>query len=183
MSMERYNIETARLRIRPFAMEDADAFYAITRDSAVFTYLPDKMPDYKEVQGLIRWFMEQYKNDSLDHFKYSFAVEEKESGVLIGWCGIGDLDFAPDKKELFYGYGSRYWGHGYGYEAARAMVDTAFRVLNLPLLTAVVQPSNTGSVRVIEKCGFIRKGTVSGITGAHTWYNGEYYYEMDRARH
>lgn len=51
MSMEQYGVETKRLRIRCFTMEDADAFYAITRDPAVFTYLPDKMPDYEEVRA------------------------------------------------------------------------------------------------------------------------------------
>ena len=183
MSMVQYSVETERLRIRPFTMEDADAFYVITRDPAVFTYLPDKMPDSDAVQGLLLRLTERYKNDCLDHFKYSFAVELKADGALIGWCGLGDLDFAPGKKELFYGYGSQYWHHGYGYEAARAMVDTAFGVLNLPLLTAVVKPQNTGSVRIIEKCGFVFRHMVAGITGQYAWYNGERYYEMDRARY
>ena len=183
MNLANYQIQTKRLLIRPFTMEDADAFFAITRDPALFTYLPDKMPDLDEVRGLMRWLIAQYTNDSLDHCKYSFAVTLRDSGALIGWCGIGDLDFDPDKKELFYGYGTQYWGQGYGYEAAGAMVDTAFRILNLPLLTAVVKPQNTGSVRIIEKCGFICRHMVSGITGKYAWYNGERYYEMDRAQY
>jgi ribosomal-protein-alanine N-acetyltransferase len=183
MGVNKYRIETERLCIRPFAMADADAFYAITREPALFTYLPDKMPVYEEVQGLIRWLMEQYGNDDLGHFKYSFAVTLMDTGELIGWCGLGDLDFDPEKKELFYGYGKQYWGRGYGYEAARAMVDTAFQVLGLPLLTAVTKPANVSSVRIIEKCGFVYGHMVSGIAGRHAWYNGERYYEMNRARY
>ena len=181
MGVESLRLETGRLRIRPYTMTDVDAFYAITREPALFTYLPDKMPKYKEIQGLIGWLIAQYRNDALDHFKYSFAVERKATGVLIGWCGLGDLDFDRDKKELFYGIAKEYWGQGYGYEAARAVVDAAFTVLKLPLLTAVVKPDNIASVRIIEKCGFIQKGMVEGITGEHAWYNGERYYEMDRA--
>jgi ribosomal-protein-alanine N-acetyltransferase len=183
MGLAHFQLETERLRIRPFTMEDAEAFYAILSEPEVFTYLPDEMPGLDEVRELIEWLGMRYQDDSTKHIKYTFAVTRKDTGELIGWCGLGDLDFAPDKKELYYGCGKEYWGKGYGTEAARAMVDTAFRVLGLPLLTAVVKPANVASVRIIEKCGFVQKGIVEGIEGEYAWYNGERYYEMDLAQY
>ncbi len=53
-----------------------------------------------------------------------FAVELKESGKLIGDCGIliSELDRKPE-YDLGYIIYAEYWGKGYGTEAARSALE------------------------------------------------------------
>ncbi len=73
-------------------------------------------------------------------------------GTTIGACGVG-LAEGP-APELGYWLGHRYWGHGYGTEAVRALVDYAFGEMEYESLQAGARVSNPASRRVLEKCGF-----------------------------
>ncbi|MEL7048344.1 MAG: GNAT family N-acetyltransferase [Pseudomonadota bacterium] len=73
-------------------------------------------------------------------------------GLLIGICG-----YLPDGKgvaEIGYWIGKPFWGQGFATEAARAMVDHAFRTGSFHALTCGHFNDNPASQRVIEKLGF-----------------------------
>ena len=84
-----------------------------------------------------------------------YAVIEQHKQELIGYCG---LFFFPDvagqpEIELGYRFVHASWGQGYATEAARAVRDFAFASLGLKRLIAMIDPSNTASIRVAEKLG------------------------------
>jgi len=87
----------------------------------------------------------------------SFLVTLSD-GRVIGGCGIATL--RADGPEIGYAIGVAHWGHGYATEAARAVIDHAFRDIGLNELLAGARVSNPASRRVLEKCGFQWTGVV-----------------------
>ena len=84
-----------------------------------------------------------------------YAVLEQQSQEVIGYCG---LFFFPDidgqaEVEIGYRLALSAWGKGYASEAAKAVRDYAFTALDIRRLIAMIDPSNTASIRVAEKIG------------------------------
>ena len=89
-----------------------------------------------------------------------FAVEEKASGRLVGWAGI----FRPfdwPEHELGYALARPFWGKGHATEAARAALAWAHRELGPPSLVSYIDPDNAASIRVAERLGARRDGTIA----------------------
>lgn len=88
-----------------------------------------------------------------------WAIEEKASGDFVGEAGLADFkrDVPPamrDVPELGFALVSRAHGKGYATEAARAVLDWADTHLRNPRTVCMVNPQNTASLRVVEKCGY-----------------------------
>jgi len=48
---------------------------------------------------------------------------------------------------------SRFWGHGYATEAARAILDYGLQTLGIHTVEALIRPDNTRSIRLAERLG------------------------------
>jgi len=171
-------ITTERLIIRPYAVNDVMEAWRLMQDRELFTYLPmDVMPldDYK---GLFHWLIESYNTPFEEDFKYSFAITLKDSGEMIGWCGVGVLDLHPSEKEIYYLIGRRYWGNGYASEAVTALINYCFGVIQLPRIVAKVHPNNVASKKIIEQNGFKFEHILTGLTDEFSDCNGELYYSL-----
>lgn len=148
--MIRYPIETERLRIRPFTLDDAEALHAVWGDPAAERFIGERAPaTVEETQALLRQIVANQKK----HGIASCAVIEKETGRLIGDCGIFVSSDQPE-LELAYGLARDRWGRGYATEAAAACVRAAFDQLDAGTIVADVKRSNPASIRVLEKVGF-----------------------------
>lgn len=146
-------IETKRLRLREWTLEDAKALYAYASN-----------PDVGPQAG---WKPHESEGESLRIIQRLFipngvwAICLKENGKVIGSIGL-----EPDKRrpgissrELGYSLGEEYWGKGFMTEAAKAVLEYCFMVLNLEIVAICTSPKNIKSQRVIEKCGFSYEGT------------------------
>ncbi|MEI9913064.1 MAG: GNAT family N-acetyltransferase [Bacteroidota bacterium] len=87
----------------------------------------------------------------------------KQDLEFIGWCG---LKYRPEQNEVDLGYRFKQssWGKGYATEAAFASIKYGFEKLNLSRIIGRAVPGNTGSLKVLEKCGmqFLREEVVDG---------------------
>jgi RimJ/RimL family protein N-acetyltransferase len=88
-----------------------------------------------------------------------FAIEEAASRRVIGHVGILHPADWPE-PEIAYTIGPAAWGQGYATEAARAVRAWAFDSYAFPRLVSFIVPANARSIRVAEKLGAIRDGTV-----------------------
>jgi len=61
---------------------------------------------------------------------------------------------------LGYALSYDYWGMGIATEAVKAIQEYAFNVMKLDLLSVDHYPHNSRSMKVIEKCGFKKEGTL-----------------------
>lgn len=81
----------------------------------------------EEYTQLFNWLINSYNVGFDGDFKYSFNIILKESGVHIGWVGIGGSDFDHSIKEIYWLIGNIYQNNGYATEAAKALLEYGFR--------------------------------------------------------
>lgn len=156
-----YSIETDRLRLRPFTLEDLAALCEMRVKEEVARYLGTTARQTPEfVAERLRQYLECYR-------RYNFgvaAVEEKSgAGGLIGWSGLQPLEFgwennypaagADTEIEVGYGFDAPHWGKGYATEAGAAWLRYGFEHARLERIVAVASPENRSSWRVMEKLG------------------------------
>ena len=150
--MIRTQLETERLKLRLFTHDDLPIMYRLNTDPDVIRYADSPAKDMQEVKERLE------QGPLLDYKKYGygrFAVELKETGKVIGFCGI---KYLPEigLPEVGFRYLKEYWGMGIGTEAARACVEFARDDLKINKLIALIIPENTGSIRVAEKLGMTK---------------------------
>jgi len=158
--MIRTCLDTDRLRLRLFTPDDLQVLFKLSTDPDVIRYADSPARDLEEAR-------QRLQNGPLsDYKKYGygrFAVELKETGKVIGFCGIKYLP-EIELPEVGYRYFKEYWGRGIGTEAALACVDFARVDLKIGKLVALIMPENIGSIRVAEKLG-MSKGPLIHIFG------------------
>jgi len=153
--------ETERLILRPFDDGDATALHRILNQEKILQYFPDPgSPTLERARRFVDHQIEQWR-----HVGYGWwAVEEKESGKLLGWNG---LQYLPETEETEIGFliDKDYWGRGLTTEAGRFALRFGFEGLNLQEIVALAHPENGGSQRVIEKLGlrFVEEAIYFGM--------------------
>ena len=142
-------LETDRLRLRPFRLDDAEAMFSRwASDDEVTKYLT--WPTHTDVEQtralLARWVAEYEQPERLN-----FAIELKEEGDrLIG--GIDVVRYDEGTPVIGYNLSRAYWGRGIMTEACRRVLDYLFsQGFEAVKIDAIVE--NAGSNRVIQKCG------------------------------
>lgn len=85
-----------------------------------------------------------------DASELSWIVFERETDALVG---IVSLWPAPPAAELGFAFSRRVWGHGLATEAAGAVLDWAFRRLQVERVWAACDVEHPASRRVLEKLG------------------------------
>ena len=174
-------IETNRLIIRPLSPEDADQLYNIVKQDEVMRYLPEDVMSLAEVKGIIDWLGKCYRENRPDHIiKFTVAIVWKKTGEVIGWIGLGPLDFSPFEIELYYGLSSAYWGQGIATEASRAMLKYGFEIIGLKRIVSVTKAENVGSVKVIEKLKMRFEAKLTGLADEHYHYEGCLLYSITK---
>lgn len=174
-------IETDNLIIRPFQINDLDSLHSIVSREEVVKFLPEEAMSREEVRQVMEWLVNCYKENKPEKIiKFTVAVTDIKSGCVIGWCGLGPLDFDGSLIELYYGLAPEYWGKGLATEASRAMLKYAFEVIGLETVTAVVDPENIASVRVVEKIGMKYVKTIENLPPEHRFYEGSKIYKLTR---
>jgi RimJ/RimL family protein N-acetyltransferase len=144
-------LEMARLRLREFVPEDADALEVVLGDPVAMQYYPAPL-DRKAVEFWIEKNMERCRHNG--HGLWAMLL--KQSGELIGDCGcvLQEVE-GRNEVEVVYHVRRDLWGKGYATEAARSCMQYAFSVLGVERVISMVRPENVQSRRVAEKNGLI----------------------------
>ena len=148
-------IETARLIIRPFREEDADALYRIKTDPQVMEYCPDFLDidaKQEDMPGYIRAFREMEDTGDTDTWR-CYAIENRETGEVVGALTFG-RQMMLHEYDLGWMMIGAYTGKGYASEAAEAFAEDFCRTHGVDYLTAVTDVDNPASRRTAEKSGF-----------------------------
>jgi ribosomal-protein-alanine N-acetyltransferase len=165
-------LETKRLLLRPMLETDLDALLLIFTDPKVMAAFNHPLFSREQMLG---WL--QRNIDHQNEFGYGlFSVILKESGELIGDCGLEEME-DQGAAELGYDFRSDFWNQGYATEAACAVRNYAFNVLKLPHLISLIRVGNPSSKRVAEKIGMT-------LTEEFTRFGIQYWkYSLEHARH
>ena len=149
-------LETERLIIREFNENDFISVHAYASKPEVTMYVPFGPNNETDTQTFLKKVVYyQIQNPRHD---YEFAVILKQSNNLIGSCGIHITSINNMEGSIGYCYDKQYWGNGYAYEAAKAILNFGFTKLGLHRIFATCHPDNIGSARVMEKIGMQKEG-------------------------
>lgn len=174
-------IKTKRLLIRNVVISDLGDFYRIVSDDDVMQFLPDDKMSESQLRDVMKWLIGCYERNTPGNIiKFTLAVTNKDSGKLLGWCGLGPLEFKPVDIEIYYGLAKEFWGKGLATEAARAVLRYGFNDIGLKEIVAVVSPANMASRRVIEKLGMTCIKQVAGLQPQFVNYENDYYFVLTR---
>jgi ribosomal-protein-alanine N-acetyltransferase len=178
--MEMIRLEGERLFLRPWQDTDGEAVVELflrnrehwqefepLRDDAYFT-LESRLQGIAHSQA-------GWKQGS----SYEFGIFLKDSERLIGDIAVDEVRRDPF-LHAFVGYSidREQTGQGYATEALRLLTEFAFAQLRLHRLTAGVSPRNHGSIRVLEKLGYLREGLARENLRINGRWEDHYQYAM-----
>ncbi len=132
-------LETDRLIIRSFTLDDADAMFKVLGDAETMRYFLIWLnKSVEQSRGFIGWVTGMERD-----FGYSFwAVVEKATGEVIGDCGLAPLEGEGPEVELGCDLRRDKWNLGLATEAGRACLAYGFNELKLKRIVAVTNPQN-----------------------------------------
>ncbi|MFN0139726.1 MAG: GNAT family N-acetyltransferase [Pyrinomonadaceae bacterium] len=142
-------LESERLLYRKLTRDDLPWLIEMRSIESVYRYLGGaELQSPEAVTTRMGFYLEC-------HEKLGFGMcimSLKETGEPIGTSGLQPLS---DSGEIEVGYTlfEEYWRQGFGYEAAIRWLEFGFREKDLERIVAVAHPDNTGSWRIMEKCG------------------------------
>lgn len=176
-------IETPRLILREIVPEDATRLFLLDSNAEVMKYIG--VPPVKDIDQTKENIL-KIRNQYREHGTGRWAVVEKKSELLIGWCG---LKFLTEKVngyqnifDLSYRLLPDFWGKGIATESGKAFVDYGFRELNLPAIYAHAHCGNDSSNKILRKLGFRERGKfVDELDNAECYwyrYTKENYLEL-----
>ncbi len=152
-------IETDRLILRRYVIEDADAMYKNwASDSEVTKFLTwQPHPSVEVSRGIIENWLKEYS----DKKYYQWAIVLKDNGnEPIG--GISVVHMNEDISMVHIGYclGRAWWRRGIMSEALKAVTDFMFDTVEVNRVESRHDPRNPNSGKVMQKCGMKYEGTL-----------------------
>ena len=151
-------IETERLLLRRFVIEDAEDMYSgWCNDPEVSKYLTWPPHESADVtRYLLNTWIPEYEKGEY----FNWVMELKETGKIIG--NISVVQVREDIGEALIGYcmSRGYWGHEYMPEALKAVIDYLFDVAGMNRVVASHDVNNPKSGRVMQKAGMKYEGTL-----------------------
>lgn len=143
-------IETERLVIRHLSAEDAPFILDLLNQPSFLQNIGDRgVHNLQDAENYLRTGpMASYAK----HGFGLFLVELKQDRSAIGMCGLIRREMLED-VDIGFAYLPQYWGQGYAFEAASAVMTFARQVIKLERIVAIVAPGNQRSIRLLEKIG------------------------------
>ena len=146
-------IDHPLVSLRPLLRADAPAWYGYLRDPAVVRHtswnlhgLDDLLADFDAYESA----------DPASPLR--LAVVLRDGGALVGTIGLHTVSPVHRTAEIAYDLAPAVWKQGVASAIVAAVADWSLGPLGLLRLQATVLETNTGSVRVLERCGFAREG-------------------------
>ena len=145
-------IETERLIITEFAMDMAESVHRNSLDEDNRRFVPDEVFEtVEEAEETVGFLMECYKTGE-GPLVYPALLKD---GTYIGYVQAVPLD--DGVWEIGYHIGGSYTKQGYATEAVRAFLPVIMPQLKLTRMTGICLADNIASVKVMERCGFVKE--------------------------
>jgi ribosomal-protein-alanine N-acetyltransferase len=170
--MERAELCTERLLLRPWRLGDVDDAFAYASDPEWGRYLWNTPQPYTRADAeewVARCVLNRWEQDA------QFAIEFAEH--VIGGVRLNLVDPAGGIAGLGYNVARAHWGKGIASEAAAAVLRWGFETLALQRIFATADARNLASIRVLQKLGMQHEATLR----RHRFYRGEHADELHYA--
>lgn len=145
-------IETQRLQLRNYSLDDLSELARILSNPEVMKYSPRGAIPKEKIKQVTQEILEFFINHWKQHEFGVWAVIDKQKGQLIGHCGLNFLPNSPE-VEVLYRLDQTYWNQGIATEATKASLRYGFEQVKLEYIVAITAPEHIASRRVMEKAG------------------------------
>ena len=143
-------LETDRLVLRRISPEDAEFILELLNEPSFLRFIGDKQV---RTVADARNYILTGPLQSYEQFGFGmYLTELKESAVPIGICGLLKRETLAD-VDIGFAFLQQFWGKGYGFESARAMMNHGKDVIGLKRIVAITSPDNDASIALLEKLG------------------------------
>ena len=147
-------LETSRLRLRTFRIEDLDELAPmVADDEQMHFYGAPRTRD--DARAWIERNVDLYARNGFGFW----LIESRDTSTFLGYCGIRPLDLdGVSVTEIGWHTKKTVWNRGIATEAAAAVRDVAFHRFERRGLVALIRPGHDASVRVALKIGMREQG-------------------------
>ena len=150
-------LETRRLILRRFVLEDAQAMYHNwASDAEVTRFMTWPTHGSMEVSKAVL-------SDWVSHYGeqnyYQWAIVPKTLGQPIGSIAAVHINDRVGKAEIGYCIGRPWWHQGIMSEALAAVIRFFLEEVEVSRVEACHDPNNPHSGAVMAKCGMVYEGT------------------------
>lgn len=149
----------ATIRLEPLTLGHAEDLEELARDPDVQrnTYVPVPPPS-----GFGQTWAGRYEEGLRDGSRVGFAILDADGGAFLGMAVAARLDDAGGEAELGYIVAKGARGRGVASAALAELTAWGFE-RGLERLELRINSDNEGSMRVAERCGYTREGTLRSV--------------------
>ncbi|USG67856.1 GNAT family N-acetyltransferase [Brevibacillus ruminantium] len=144
------SFQTERLFLRPRTLDDFNECLAMDKDSEVTKYIPGPWSDPVQHE---RFLSERIQKSFGPGLGYWSIFPKEQSSQFVGWILLIPYDGIGPEIEIGWRLNRFAWGKGYATEAARRVLEHAFKTVGVGRVVADIHPENQPSIRVAEKIG------------------------------
>ena len=145
-------IETERLIITEFTMDMAQAVHLNSLDEDNRRFVPDEVFEtVEDAADTVGFLMGVYENGD-GPLVYPILLKD---GTYIGY--VQAVPFDDGTWEVGYHIGGSYTKHGYATEAVKAFLPVIMPKLGIDRIAGICLAENKASVKVMERCGFVKE--------------------------
>jgi [ribosomal protein S5]-alanine N-acetyltransferase len=160
-------LETERLTLREFKLDDTSDFFAIRSNPKVMQYM-DSFPHQSQNES--KEMIIQMLDSFHDKTGINWAIELSEKRKVIGYIGLWRIIYENARVELGYSLHPDFWGKGYMKEAISEVLRFGFGEMHVHSIEASVNTGNRASIGLLKKLGFIKEAHFR----ENYYFNGEF---------
>jgi ribosomal-protein-alanine N-acetyltransferase len=148
-------LETERVILRKITLNDVADIYRYCSDKEISKYTTwFSHSTIEDTQGFVDHVIKLYEEGNLA----PWGIEDIETQAIIGTVGFVYWNNKQSRAELAYALSREYWNKGIMSEIVRKIMQYGFEVMKIVRIEARCHLLNTGSSRVMEKCGMELEG-------------------------
>jgi len=171
-------LKTERLILRGLKLEDAPTvFNNWTSDNEVAKFL--RWNAHANI-GVTEQWMKECEEISIDKSRYEWGMVLKETKEPIGSIGAFINAEDPNRYEIGYGLGRKYWRNGYATEALKCVMNFLVNEVGIKHFICSHAKDNPASGAVMRHVGFVytKDGTYQSFDGLRKFDNKVYYLDI-----
>lgn len=144
-------LETSRLRLRRFNIDDAPFMLRLLNDPSWIQYIGDR--NVRTLDAAQQYLLDGSLKSYVDHGFGFYNVLLKETNEPIGTCGFIKRPYLQH-PDFGFAFLPEYTGQGYAFEVTAAAMEFAEQKLQLHKVEAISKPDNKRSIHLLTKIGF-----------------------------
>ena len=143
--------ETERLLISEITLDDASFLLELVNTPNWIKFIGDRHIKTLEQaeESIINNYIKSYQTNGFGFYKLQL---KEENNITIGTCGLLKRD-TLDHVDIGFAMLPNFEGKGFGFESSQAVLNVAKEKFNLDKIVAITLPTNTNSIKLLEKLG------------------------------